>query len=65
MFLKLPNLYMLIKQKSISLSRNLVFETFAENSVLNKGKFASPLFNGLEVLSSASGKSKFFAENLS
>ena len=56
---------MLIKQKSISLSRNLVFRTFAENSVLNKGKFASPLFNGLEVLSSASGKSKFFAENLS
>ena len=36
------------------------------NSVLNKGKSAiPPLFNGLEVLSSASDKSKLFAENFS
>ena len=36
------------------------------NSVLNKGKSAiPPLFNGLEVLSSASDKAKFFAENFS
>ena len=36
------------------------------NSVLNKGKSAiPPLFNSLEVLSSASDKAKLFAENLS
>ena len=34
------------------------------NSVLNKGKSAiPPLFNGLEVLSSASDKAKLFAKN--
>ena len=36
------------------------------NSVLNKGKSAiPPLFNGLEILSSASDKAKLFAKNLS
>ena len=36
------------------------------NSVLNKGKSAMPpLFNGLEVLSSASDKAKLFAKNFS
>ena len=36
------------------------------NSVLSKGKSAiPPLFNGLEVLSSASDKAKLFAENFS
>ena len=36
------------------------------NSVLNKGKSTiPPLFNGPEVLSSASDKAKLFAENLS
>ena len=36
------------------------------NIVLNKGKSAIlPLFNGLEVLSSASYKAKLFAENFS
>ena len=35
------------------------------NSVLNKGKSAIPLFNRLEVLSSASDKGKLFAENFS
>ena len=36
------------------------------NSVLNKGKSAiPPLFNGLEVLSSASDKAKLFPENFS
>ena len=36
------------------------------NSVLNKGKSAiSPLFNGPEVLSSASDKAKLFAKNFS
>ena len=36
------------------------------NGVLNKGKSAMPfLFNGPEVLSSASNKAKLFAENFS
>ena len=36
------------------------------DSVLNKGKSAIPsLYNGLEVLSSASDKAKLFAENFS
>ena len=36
------------------------------NSALNKGKSAiPPLFNGLEVLSSASDEGKLFAENFS
>ena len=36
------------------------------NNVINKGKYAiPPLFNGLEVLSSASDKVKLFAKNLS
>ena len=36
------------------------------NSVLNKGKSAIPtIFNGPEVLSSASDKAKMFAENFS
>ena len=36
------------------------------NSVLNKGKSAiAPLFNSLEVLSSASDKAKLFPENFS
>ena len=36
------------------------------NSVLNKGKSAiPPLFNGLEVLTSASDKAKLFAKNFS
>ena len=54
---------MLIKQKSPLLPRNLPIVTFG---VLKKGKSAiPPLFNGLEVLSSASDKAKLFAENFS
>ena len=62
---------MLIKQKSPSLPRNFGLWTFGSldfwpiaNSVIKKGKFAiPPLFNGLEVMSSASDKAKLFAEN--
>ena len=69
-FLKLPNLHMLIKQKSSSLPRKLALGTFGKwqiaYSVLNKDKSAiHPLFNGPEVLSSASDKAKLFAENFS
>ena len=66
-FLKLPNLHILIKQESIT-SQKLGSRDFwrIANSVLNKGKSAiPPLFNGLEVLSSASDKTKLFAENFS
>ena len=58
---------MLIKQKSPLLPRNLSLDFWRiANSVLNKGKSAiPPLFNGREVLTSASDKAKFFAENFS
>ena len=49
-------------------SQKLAFGNFwrIANNVLNKGKFAiNPLFNGLEVLPSASNKAKLFAENFS
>ena len=48
-FLKLPNLHMLIKQKSPSFSRNLALETFGE----------------LLIVSSASDKAKLFVKNFS
>ena len=58
---------MLIKQESIAFQKlgSRDFSLIA-NSVLNKGKSAiPPLFNGPEVLSSASDKAKLFAENFS
>ena len=67
-FLKLSNLHMLIKQNSPSLPRNVAVGTFGKLLiiVLNKSKSAIPaLFSGLEVLSSASNKTKSFAENFS
>ena len=66
-FLKLPNLHMLTKQKSIT-SQKLVSRDFWQiaNNFLNKGKSAiPPLFTDPEVLSSASNKAKFFAKNFS
>ena len=59
---------MLIKQKSPITSQKVGSRDFWQiaNSVLNKGKSAiPPLFNGPEVLSSASDKAKLFAENFS
>ena len=60
-------MHMSIKRKSLSLLRNLAVKADLwqiANSVLNKGKSAvSPLFNGPEVLSSASDKAKLFAKN--
>ena len=54
---------MLVKQKSPLLPRNLALVWRIANSVFNKGKSAiPPLFNGPEVLSSASDKAKLFAE---
>ena len=57
----LLNLHMLIKQESIS-SQKLGFRYFwrIANSFLNNGKSAlRPLFNGPEVMSSASDKANF------
>ena len=61
-----PNcILLLIQQKSSSLPRNLALGTFGK-CVLNKGKSAiPPLFNGPEVLPSASDKAKLFAKNIS
>ena len=65
-FLKPSNLHMLIKQKSSSVPRNLALGTFGELSIFNKGNSPIPhLFNGPEVLSSASDKAKLFAEKFS
>ena len=58
---------MLVKQKSPLLARNLAFVTFGKLLIVfNKSKSAiPPLFNGPEVLFSASDKGKLFAENVS
>ena len=58
---------MLVKQKSPLLARNLAFVTFGKLLIVfNKGKSAMPpLFNGSEVLFSASDKGKLFTENVS
>ena len=59
--------HMLLNQKSPLLPRNLTRKFWRiANSVLNKGKSdIPPLFNGPEVLSSASDKAKLFAKNFS
>ena len=58
---------MLIKQESITFPKLGSHDFWRiANSVLNKDKSAiPPLFNGPEVLSSASDKAKLFAENFS
>ena len=58
---------MLIKQKSPRFPETWLSILWRiANSVLNKGKFAiPPLFNGSEVLSSASDKANLFAKNFS
>ena len=58
---------MLIKQESITFQKLRSWDFWQiPNSVLSKGKSAiPPLFNGPEVLSSASDKAKLFAENFS
>ena len=68
-FLKLPNLHMLIK-KSPSLPRNLVFRTSGKLPIVVSIKVniyytIPPLFNGPEVLPFVIDKAKLFAENFS
>ena len=56
------------KTKEFIISQRLGSHDFCRiaNSLLNKGKSAiPPLFNGPEVLPSASDKAKLFAENVS
>ena len=56
------------KTKEFIISQKLGYRDFwrIANSVLSKGKSAlPPLFNSLEVLSSASDKAKLFAKNFS
>ena len=67
-FLKLPNLHMLIKQKSPSRCRNSALWTFCKLPIVFSIKVKSALphvFNGPEVLSFASDKAKLCAENFS
>ena len=67
-FLKLPKLAYANKTKESIILQKLGSHDFwrIANSILNKGKSAMPpLFNDLEVLSSASDKAKLFAENFS
>ena len=68
MVLKAAKLVYATKTKEFITSQKLGSWDFWQiaNSVLNKGKSAiPPLFNGPEVLSSASDKAKLFAENFS
>ena len=56
----------LIKQKSSSVPRYLTLGTFGKLSIFHKGNSPIPhLFNGPEVLPSASNKAKSFAEKFS
>ena len=64
--LKAAKLAYAIKTKEFIIFQKLVSQDFwrIANSVLNKGKSAiPPLFNGPEMLSSASDKKKLFAKN--
>ena len=65
-FLKLPKLHMLIKQESITSQKLGPWDFWwIANSILNKGKSAiPPLFNSLDMLSSASDKAKLFLRTL-
>ena len=57
---------MLVKQKNPSLLRNLVLGTFGGSLTVFSTKLnLLYLFNGSEVLSSASDKAKLFAKNFS
>ena len=65
----LPNLLLLIKQKSPLLPRNLALVTSGKLLIVFSTKinllYIPPLFNRPEVLSSASDKAKLFVENSS
>ena len=62
----MPNLNVLLKQKSPSQKRGSQDFWWIAISVLSRGKSATPpLFNGPEVLASVSEKAKLFAESFS
>ena len=67
-FLKLLNLHMRIKQNGSSLVTNLAVGTFGKLLIVFSKKYSIPsLFNGLEVLSSASDEEEehLFVKNIS
>ena len=65
-FLKLPNLYMVIKQKSRSFPRNLALKTFGELPIVFSTKVnLLYILYSKALLSSASDIVKLFAENFS
>ena len=67
-FLKLPNLHMLLKQKSLSLPRNLALGTFCELLIVfwTKVNLLYLLYStDQRCFFSASDKAKWFAENFS
>ena len=66
-FLELPNLIHYQKKESLTFQKLGSWDFWRiANSVLNKGESAiPPLLNDLEVLSSASGQAKLFAEDFS
>ena len=67
-FLKLLNLHMRIKQNGSSLATNLAVGTFGKLLIVFSKKYPIPsLFNGLEVLSSASDEEEehLFVKNIS
>ena len=65
-FSKLPNLHILIKQKSLSLPRNLAPLTFGELLIVftsMENLLLSPLSNGPEVPPSTTDKAKLFTKS--
>ena len=64
--LKLPNVHMLLKQELITSQKPGDQDFWQIDNVLSKGKSAVPtLFNGLEVLPSASDNAKLLTKNFS
>ena len=64
----MPNLHMLVKQKTPSLIRNLALGTFGELQIVPSIKVNLPYLlcsTGLEELSSASGKANLLSKNFS
>ena len=67
-FFELANLYILIKQKSLSLYRNVTLRTFDKLLIMFSTRvnlLHIPLFNGPDLLPSAPDKAKLFTKNFS
>ena len=67
-FFELANLYILIKQKSLSLYRNVTLRTFGKFLIMFSTRvnlLHIPLFNSPDLLPSAPDKAKLFTKNFS